>query len=88
MAKEKLVGKRVQFDLEDWQAIHLLAKDRMATFQELANEAFRDLLRKHNRPVGLKAALRQSIGGSDNVVPLPPPKPKPKKSGTHKKPAR
>jgi uncharacterized protein with von Willebrand factor type A (vWA) domain len=67
---EKLIGKRVQFDSEDWAAINMLAKDRVATFQELAEEAFRDLLKKHNRPVGLKAALRQSLGGNANVVPL------------------
>ena len=60
---EKLIGKRVQFDSEDWAAISMLAKDRVATFQELADEAFRDLLKKHNRPVGLKASLRQSLGG-------------------------
>jgi hypothetical protein len=88
MAAEKLIGKRVQFDREDWQAIHLLAKDRMATFQELADEAFRDLLRKHNRPVGLKAALRQSLGGRDNVVPLSAPKANSKRRGTRKKPPR
>jgi hypothetical protein len=67
---QKLIGKRVAFDSEDWSAINTLAKDRMATFQELANEAFRDLLNKHNCPVGLKASLRQSLGGNENVVPL------------------
>ena len=46
----------------------MLAKDRMATFQELADEAFRDLLEKHNRPVGLKSALRQSLGGSETYL--------------------
>jgi hypothetical protein len=71
MPAEKLIGKRVKFDLEDWSAISMLAKDRMATFQELANEAFRDLLKKHDRPVGLKASLRQSLG-SNNVVKLSP----------------
>ena len=65
-----MVGKRVEFDSEDWAAISMLAKDRMATFQELAEEAFRDLLKKHKRPVGLKASLRQSLGGGENVVPL------------------
>jgi hypothetical protein len=29
-------------------------------FQELAEEAFRDLLHKHRRPVDLRSALRQS----------------------------
>ena len=63
-------GKRIQFDKEDWAAIDLLARDRMMTFQELADEAFRDLLRKHNRPVDLKDALRKSAGASAKVIPL------------------
>lgn len=53
-------GKRVQFDEETWHIVDLLAKDRMMTFQELADEAFRDLLRKHGRPLDLKEALRRS----------------------------
>ena len=53
-------GKRVQLDDETWQALDLLAHERMADFQELADEAFRDLLRKHGRPTDLKSALRQS----------------------------
>ncbi len=63
-------GKRVQFDEETWAALDLLARDRMMTFQELADEAFRDVLRKHNRPTGLKEALRKSAGASATVVPL------------------
>ena len=39
-------GKRVQIDDETWQALDLLARDRMQDFQELADEAFSDLLRK------------------------------------------
>jgi hypothetical protein len=63
-------GKRIQFDDETWTAVDLLARDRMMTFQELADEAFRDLLRKHNRPTSLKEALRKSAGQSAQVVPL------------------
>lgn len=55
-----MVGKRVQFDEETWQAIDLLSKDSLKDFQELADEAFADLLKKHHRPVGLTAALRHS----------------------------
>jgi predicted transcriptional regulator len=51
-------GKRVNIDDETWMALDLLARDRMATFQELADEALADLLKKHGRPVDLKAALR------------------------------
>lgn len=54
-------GKHVQFDEETFDALDLLAKDRMMTFQELADEAFRDLLRKHGRPASLKEALRRSV---------------------------
>ena len=42
----------------------------MRDFQELADEAFRDLLRKHGRPTDLKTALRRSAGVSGEVVPL------------------
>ena len=54
-------GKRVQFDDETWNAVDLMGRDRMMTFQELADEAFRDLLRKHGRPTDLKQALRRSL---------------------------
>ena len=63
-------GKRVQFDEETWAALDMLAKDRMMDFQELADEAFRDLLKKHGRPASLKEALRRSAGMSADVAPL------------------
>jgi hypothetical protein len=53
-------GKRVQLDDETWQALDLLGRDLMKDFQELADEAFADLLKKHQRPVTLKHALKQS----------------------------
>jgi hypothetical protein len=64
-------GKRVQFDAETWAALDLLARDRMMDFQELADEAFRDLLRKHGRPTELLSALRQSAGQGATVHKLP-----------------
>jgi hypothetical protein len=63
-------GKRVQFDDETWASIDLLAKDRMQTFQELAEEAFRDVLKKHGRPASLKEALRRSAETPAEVIPL------------------
>jgi hypothetical protein len=39
-------GKRIQFDQETWNALDLLGRDRMQDFQELADEAFADLLRQ------------------------------------------
>ena len=56
--------KLVEFDEETWQALDLLGRDSMKTLQELADEAFRDLLRKYERPTDLKAALRQSARSS------------------------
>ncbi len=53
--------KLVAFDPETWQALDLLAHDSMKQFQELADEAFRDLLKKHGRPTDLKIALRRSL---------------------------
>src|SRR5436190_21785412 len=60
-------GTRIQFDQETWNALDLLATDRMQDFQKLADEAFGELLRKHGRPVDLKTALRQSVGGDREV---------------------
>lgn len=57
-----MIGKRVQFDDETWNAINLLRQERRRSFQQLADEAFRDLLEKHGRPVSLKEQLRESIG--------------------------
>jgi hypothetical protein len=39
----------------------------MMTFQELADEAFRDLLKKHGRPTDLKEALRKSARETDTA---------------------
>lgn len=63
-------GKRVTFDDETYAALDMLARDRMMDFQELADEAFRDLLKKHGRPSSLKEALRRSAGQSAEIVPF------------------
>ncbi|MEA2993423.1 MAG: hypothetical protein QOD40_2343 [Alphaproteobacteria bacterium] len=60
--EEGTAGKRITFDRETLNALNLLASDRMMTLQELADEAFRDLLKKHGRPTDLRAALKQSAG--------------------------
>jgi hypothetical protein len=52
----KLIG----FDDDTFDKLRQLARDRMATFQELADEAFADLLRKHGIPLDLKDALRKA----------------------------
>jgi hypothetical protein len=46
-------GKRVQFDDDAWQAITAVCQQTGSTFQEIAAEAFADLLEKHHQPVGL-----------------------------------
>jgi hypothetical protein len=53
--------KLIAFDSETWHALDLLARDSMKSWQELADEAFRDLLDKHGRPTDLRAALKQSM---------------------------
>jgi hypothetical protein len=65
-------GKRVQFDEETWRQIDLLGKDQMKDFAELADEAFRDLLKKHGRPFDLRDALRRSADVSATVHGLKP----------------
>ncbi|MGK2923826.1 MAG: hypothetical protein ACSLE4_13785 [Methyloceanibacter sp.] len=57
-----MVGKRVQFDDETWAAIEAVASQSGRDFQDIADEAFADFLKKHKQPVGLKAALKESVG--------------------------
>ena len=65
-----MIGKRVQFHKETWQELQVLAAESMKSFQELADEAFNDLLKKHGRPASLKEALRRSAGETASVIPL------------------
>ncbi len=52
--------KLITFDDDTFGKLKQLARDRMGTFQELADEAFADLLKKHGIPIDLKDALRKS----------------------------
>jgi hypothetical protein len=54
------VRKLIAFDDDTLDKLTQLGRDRMATLQELADEAFADLLRKHGIPIDLKDALRKS----------------------------
>lgn len=52
----KLIG----FDAETFRALEGYARDSGKSLQELAEEAFADLLAKHQVPRTLKDALKQS----------------------------
>ncbi len=54
-------GKRVQFDDATLEAIEAVVHATGKSFQDLADEAFADLLKKYRQPVGLKAALKESV---------------------------
>ena len=71
--------KLIAFDEDTFDKLRQLARDRMATFQELADEAFADLLKKHGIPIDLKDALRKSASRTD------PATPQASKSGTARK---
>jgi non-homologous end joining protein Ku len=58
------VRKLIAFDDDTFDKLKQLGRDRMATIQELADEAFADLLRKHGVPIDLKDALRRSTSPS------------------------
>ena len=53
--------KLIAFDEDTFDKLKQLARDRMATFQELADEAFADLMKKHGIPIDLRDALRKSV---------------------------
>ena len=52
--------KLIKFYDDKLSALQALGTDKHMTLQELADEAFADLLKKHGRPVGIADALRQS----------------------------
>jgi len=64
--------KVIEFAPEIWLALDLLAKDTGRDIQDLAEEAFADLLGKYHRPASLKEALRESarrLPANDDVPP-------------------
>jgi hypothetical protein len=56
--------KLIAFDEDTFDKLKQLGRDRMATLQELADEAFADLLKKHGIPIDLRDALRKSAAQS------------------------
>jgi len=65
------VRKLIAFDDDTFDKLKQLARDRMATFQELADEAFADLLKKHGIPIDLRDALRKSAKLSETSTQKP-----------------
>ncbi len=51
-------GKRIEVDEDTLLMLTDLGRRRMATFQELIDEALADLLKKHGVPLDLKDALK------------------------------
>jgi hypothetical protein len=71
--------RRKQFNVEErlLQALDFYARDAKVSLDDAADEAFRDLLKKHKRPLSLKDALKESA----RVLPANDPgsgQPKPK----------
>ena len=66
--------KLIEFAPEIWLALDLLAKDTGRSVQELAGEAFADLLVKYQRPTSLKDALRESTRRLQANDDAPPPR--------------
>jgi hypothetical protein len=68
--------KLIEFDDDSFAKLKQLARDRMGTFQELADEAFADLMKKHGIPIDLKDALKKSAaksGATASVIPMKKP---------------
>jgi hypothetical protein len=74
--------KLIAFDDDTAAKLKQLARDRMGTFQELADEAFADLLKKHGIPLDLKDALRKSARQGRESAKVTPISNRPKKRRT------
>jgi hypothetical protein len=64
-----LVGKRLQFDRETWNAVDLMARDQMKSVEEITEEAFRDLLKKHGRSADFREQLKLSVRAAKRGTP-------------------
>jgi non-homologous end joining protein Ku len=60
--------KLIAFDDDTFDKLTQLGRGRMATLQELADESFADLLKKHGIPIDLKDALRKSASASKQAA--------------------
>ncbi|WP_257166669.1 hypothetical protein [Bradyrhizobium sp. SRS-191] len=59
------VRKLIAFDQDTFDKLKQLGRDQMLGLQDLADEAFMDLLEKHGVPADLKDALRRSAAEDD-----------------------
>jgi hypothetical protein len=57
---DDMVGKRLRFDRETWNAVDLLARDQMKSIDEITEEAFHDLLKKHGRSADVREQFKLS----------------------------
>jgi hypothetical protein len=62
-----VIGKRVQFAEKTWAVIDLLRQERRRSFQQLADEAFRDVLAKYGRSADLSTQLRESVALDQHI---------------------
>ena len=62
-----MVGKRLRFDRDTWNAIEVLAQDQMKDIPEIVEEAMRDLLKKHGRSADFRQQLRISAGKTERT---------------------
>jgi hypothetical protein len=70
--REPAMRKLIAFDDDTFDKLTQLGRGRMGTLQELADEAFADLLRKHGIPVDLRDALRKSASLSETPTKTAP----------------
>jgi hypothetical protein len=77
------VRKLIAFDDDTFDKLTQLGRGRMATLQELADEAFADLLKKHGIPIDLKDALRKSASASKTQPATKGAKPGPSRKRTN-----
>ena len=60
VSSNEFVGKRLRFDRDTWNAVQVLARDQMKSIEELTEEAFAGLLKKHGRSADFREQLKLS----------------------------
>lgn len=78
--------KQVTLDARLASALEALVRDEGVSFDRIADEAFKDFLKKKGRPVSLKEALRASARALPANDPAPTPGPKSASKRSARKP--
>jgi hypothetical protein len=64
------MARRIELSAQTWHALDVLSWETERPLNDLAEEAFSDLFKKHRRPRSLREALREALRVNDRRQPF------------------